>query len=78
MRQLIACLLASITLTAWAEAPVVEHRVRFPDRLNQYVDVQLRIPAEAGFDGLPHLLAVGYHEPVSAVSQAPLPLSAVA
>lgn len=22
----------------------------------------LRIPAEAGFDGLPHLLAVGYHD----------------
>lgn len=40
------CLLASAVLTAWAEAPVVEHHVRFPDRLNQYVDVQLQIPAE--------------------------------
>ena len=38
----------------------------------------LRIPAEAGFDGLPHLLGVGYHEAACFTKDAHLPLQAVA
>jgi hypothetical protein len=38
----------------------------------------VRIPAEAGFDGLPHLLAVGYHDAACFSRDAHLPLHAVA
>jgi len=38
----------------------------------------LRIPAEAGFDGLPHLLGVGYHDAACFTKDAHLPLQAVA
>ena len=38
----------------------------------------LRIPAEAGFDGLPHLLGVGYHDAACFTGDAHAPLKAVA
>ena len=38
----------------------------------------LRIPAEAGFDGLPHLLGVGYHDAACFTGDTPAPLKAVA
>ncbi len=38
----------------------------------------LRIPAEAGFDGLPHLLGVGYHDAACITGDAHPPLQAVA
>jgi hypothetical protein len=38
----------------------------------------LRIPAEAGFDGLPHLLGVGHHDAACGSGNAHPPLQAVA
>ena len=38
----------------------------------------LRIPAEAGFDGLPHLLGVGYHDAACFTGDTHAPLKAVA
>ena len=38
----------------------------------------LRIPAEAGFDGLPHLLGVGFHDAACFTGDTQPPLQAVA